>query len=181
MYRGNFRIADSPFAIIVPTLWRIEEGGTVIAWLEGGVAVARLSLDGAAFIITTVDPANDRIWMNFYAGPDETVWGGGEQMSYLALNGRRFPMWTSEPGVGRDKTTALTRMMDEARYGRRRLLDDQLPQPTFLTSRWLAVHLDAAVYSVLDFTNPRSSQRRGMERRCALRDVRGADPAVLVR
>jgi alpha-glucosidase len=36
----------------------------------------------------------------------------GEQMSYLALNGRAFPMWTSEPGVGRDKSTELTQQMD---------------------------------------------------------------------
>ena len=33
-------------------------------------------------------------------------------MSYFALNGRAFPMWTSEPGVGRDKSTALTRLME---------------------------------------------------------------------
>ena len=33
-------------------------------------------------------------------------------MSYLALNGRAFPIWTSEPGVGRDKSTELTRKMD---------------------------------------------------------------------
>lgn len=28
------------------------------------------------------------------------------------------------------------------------------PQPTFLTSRWLAVHCDASVYSVIDCTDP---------------------------
>ena len=29
-------------------------------------------------------------------------------MSYFDMRGRRFPLWTSEPGVGRDKTTEIT-------------------------------------------------------------------------
>jgi alpha-glucosidase len=59
------------------------------------------------------------------AEPGEAVWGGGEQMSYLALNGRAFPIWTSEPGVGRDKSTELTRRWMR-RDGRGRLLEHQL-------------------------------------------------------
>ena len=68
---------------------------------------------------------HDRISVDWLIGPDEIVWGGGEQVSYLALNGRKFPMWTSEPGVGREPGTALTDKMSttgllpEAIIGRR--------------------------------------------------------------
>jgi alpha-glucosidase len=75
-------------------------------------------------------------------------------MSYLALNGRSFPMWTSEPGVGRDKTTELTRQMDASGMAGGDYWNTNYPQPTILTSRWLAVHLDAACYSVIDCTDP---------------------------
>ena len=154
MYRGNFRIEDAPAGIVTPMYWRFEEGDAAVIWLDAGVEIARLTLEVAGFTITTADPAYNRIWLNLHAEHGETVWGGGEQMSYLALNGRRFPMWTSEPGVGRDKTTQLTRDMDAQGMAGGDYWHTNFPQPTFLTSRWLAVHLDASCYSVLDFTNP---------------------------
>ena len=103
MYRGNFRIEDAPCDTITPTDWRIDDGEVLL--LHDGAPVARIALDQAALTFQALDPAFDRLWVHFHAEPGETIWGGGEQMSYLALNGRRFPMWTSEPGVGRDKTT----------------------------------------------------------------------------
>lgn len=48
----------------------------------------------------------------------EHVWGGGEQMSYFDLRGRRFPLWTSESGVGRDRSSPITFQADrEGRAG----------------------------------------------------------------
>ena len=154
MYRGNFRIADAPAGIVTPMDWRFEEADAAVIWLVAGAEVARLTLEVSGFTITTTHPEHNRIWLNFHAEHSETVWGGGEQMSYLALNGRGFPMWTSEPGVGRDKTTQLTRDMDEQGMAGGDYWHTNFPQPTFLTSRWLAVHLDGSCYSVLDFTNP---------------------------
>ena len=156
MRKGNFRINDAPHGIITPVNWRHIDA-TTLAWLHDGAEVARLTVDGASFTVTTTDPADDRIWdriwLAFHAEPGETVWGGGEQMSYLTLNGRRFEMWTSEPGVGRDKTTELTRRMDETGMAGGDYWHTNFPQPTFLTSRWLAIHLDNSAYSVLDFTD----------------------------
>ena len=153
MYRGNFRIDDCPHDILKPTHWR-QDSDNAIAWLDGETEVARLTIDGSAFTVSLVDPSYDRIWLAFHAEPGETVWGGGEQMSYFALNGRRFPMWTSEPGVGRDKATAITRTMDETAMAGGDYWNTNFPQPTFLTSRWLAIHLDDSAYSVLDFSDP---------------------------
>ena len=152
--RGNFRIEDRPTDLIAPQAWTLDSAGAEL--LEDGRAVLRLAVEGSVLIVTALDPRFDRLWIRFRAEPGEAVWGGGEQMSYLALNGRRFPMWTSEPGVGRDKSTELTRQLDAYGMAGGDYWNTNYPQPTFLTSRWLAVHLDATCYSVLDFTDPAS-------------------------
>lgn len=152
MYRGNFRIDDAPTGRTGLTGWQ-REGNAVLLHTSAGVSV-RLELGENWLTVSAIDSAFDRIWVRFHAEAGEAVWGGGEQMSYLALNGRRFPIWTSEPGVGRDKSTALTRLMDEAGMAGGDYWNTNYPQPTFLTSRWHAVHLDRSCYSVLDFTDP---------------------------
>ncbi|MGX7953514.1 alpha-glucosidase [Tsuneonella sp. HG249] len=147
MVRGNFRIEDSPSDRCDLAEWTASAGGVSFAGAE-------LAWSGTTLTVWASDPSVDRIYIRFHAEPGEVVWGGGEQMSYLALNGRRFPMWTSEPGVGRDKSTELTRAMDEAGMAGGDYWNTNYPQPTFLTSRWLGVHLDASCYSALDFTDP---------------------------
>lgn len=147
MVRGNFRIEDSPTDRRELAEWTAIDGGVSFAGAE-------LTWCGSTLTVKVEDPSFDRFYLRFHAEPHETVWGGGEQMSYLALNGRRFPMWTSEPGVGRDKATALTRAMDEAGMAGGDYWTTNYPQPTFFTSRWLGAHLDASCYSVLDFTDP---------------------------
>ena len=152
MLRGNFRISDTPSDCLEPTLWQLDCGAVVL--LDHGGPAARLELSDDALSVMLLRPGYDRIRLRFHAEAGEAVWGGGEQMSYLALNGRSFPMWTSEPGVGRDKSTELTRAMDVAGMAGGDYWNTNYPQPTFLTSRWLALHLDASCYSVLDFTDP---------------------------
>ncbi len=152
MYRGNFRISDASTAELSPVSWRFCDGG--IELLDDGAPVASITLTGNAIEVRALQPQFDRLRLRFHAEPRECVWGGGEQMSYLALNGRSFPIWTSEPGVGRDKSTELTRRMDAEGMAGGDYWNTNYPQPTFLTSRWLAVHLDASCYSVLDFTDP---------------------------
>lgn len=152
MYRGNFRIDDAPDGLVTPLDCAVDAHGVTLS--HGGAAVARLELVDHCLTVSLLTPGHDRIRLRWHGEPDEAVWGGGEQMSYLALNGRAFPMWTSEPGVGRDKSTELTRQMDEAGMAGGDYWNTNYPQPTILTSRWLAIHLDAACYSVVDCTDP---------------------------
>ncbi|MBC2668804.1 alpha-glucosidase [Novosphingobium piscinae] len=152
MFRGNYRIEDSPEPLAAPADWALYEDAVVLSDRAG--PAVRLGLVGNRLTVAALRPGADRLTVRFAAEPDEAVWGGGEQMSYLALNGRRFPIWTSEPGVGRDKSTALTRRMDEEGMAGGDYWTTNYPQPTFLTARWLAVHLAEACYSVLDFTDP---------------------------
>ncbi|WP_428333640.1 alpha-glucosidase [Novosphingobium sp.] len=151
MVRGNFRIDDAPHDLVTPTAWR-RDGDTIVLG-DGETAIARITMTADGLAISAIDPAYDRLWLHLHADAHETVWGGGEQMSHFALNGRRYPMWTSEPGVGRDKTTVLTQTMDADGMAGGDYWNTNYPQPTFLTSRWIAVHCTTTRYSVLDFTD----------------------------
>ena len=151
MVRGNFRIEDDPQNAVAPDSWELSGGAIVLSDSAG--PAARLEVVDNALTVSLLRAGYDRIHLYFQAEPGEAVWGGGEQMSYLALNGRAFPIWTSEPGVGRDKSTELTQQMDAAAMAGGDYWNTNYPQPTFLTSRWLAVHCTAEAYSVLDFTD----------------------------
>ncbi len=157
MYRGNFAIADrvlerTPQRQATVTSdgagWRIAFDGAVIR------------LSGNALSFEHVAPGVNRVWLSLVAAPGEHVWGGGEQMSYLDLRGRRYPIWTSEPGVGRDKATAITQQADAEGNAGGDYWTTNYPQPTFLSSRGFAVHVETTAYAVLDFEG---HDRHGIE------------------
>ena len=72
-------------------------------------------------------------------------------MSYFDMRGRRFPLWTSEPGVGRDKTTEITFKSDVTGKSGGDYWNTNYPQPTYLSSRRYALHVETTAYSAFDF------------------------------
>ena len=156
MVRGNFAIADAPQdAVLLCHAGLVENGRVLLAEHSEGPPLLEVTADARGGLrLRTLDAAHDRVWVSLVAVPGERVWGGGEQMSYLDLSGRVFPMWTSEPGVGRDKTTALTQTMDREGMAGGDYWTTNYPQPTFLTQGRLACHLESSAYSELDFTAP---------------------------
>lgn len=100
---------------------------------------------------TAHDPEINRLWLRIVAVDGEHVWGGGEQLSYFDMRGRRFPLWTSEPGVGRDKSTLITWQADQKNRAGGDYYKTNYPQPTFLSSRRYALHVESTAYSVFDF------------------------------
>jgi sulfoquinovosidase len=156
MVRGNFRIEDSPQRFDTPVVTSLSEARVILESPGAGRCILDLQeTDGRLVILIGASDARiNRVWLRLTPVVGESVWGGGEQMSHLCLNGRRFPMWTSEPGVGRDKSTDLTRAMDDAGLAGGDYWTTNYPQPTFLTSTGHAVHVDTTSYSVLDFSDP---------------------------
>jgi sulfoquinovosidase len=158
MYRGNFRMEDRLTARLPLDSCVVDEGSmTVRAWSSQNpefAVTAIIKADGAkaTLELRSEHPTANRIWVNLPRDAGESIWGGGEQMSYLRLNGRRFPFWTSEPGVGRDKSTKLTQLMDEAGNAGGDYWTTNYPQPTWLSSARYAVHSDCAAWSALDLT-----------------------------
>ncbi|WP_262299584.1 alpha-glucosidase [Microvirga sesbaniae] len=155
MYRGNFDIED--YVIERTPLAHAVVSGAAIAFSAAPGQPVRVTLElsgddrTGAIAFRAEDAALNRIWLRVQAEPGEHVWGGGEQMSYFDMRGRRFPLWTSEPGVGRDKTTEITFKADVTGRSGGDYWNTNYPQPTFLSSRRYALHVETTAYSAFDF------------------------------
>jgi len=77
----------------------------------------------------------NRFWFRLPSEPGESVFGGGEQFSHFNLKGRRFPLWTSEQGVGRNKRTRVTWEADVADKAGGDYWWTLFPQATFVSTR----------------------------------------------
>ena len=156
MVHGNFRIDDLVEMRLALDCFAASDGAIRLWNAARPDVVVTLKLaqraQQSALELRCSDPAFNRLWIDMQCATSEAFWGGGEQMSYLRLNGRRFPFWTSEPGVGRDKSTALTQTMDANGLAGGDYWTTNYPQPTWLSSARYAVHLETTAYSVLDLT-----------------------------
>ena len=150
MVRGNFRLSDDAVAAAPLSQAEVTAGGAAVLSSADGSAGVTVSLEGARLVIAAKAP-HDRVTINFTLADDDVLWGGGEQMSYLALNGRNFPVWTSEPGVGREPGTALTDQASaDGSFAGGDYWTTNYPEPTVLCSGGWALALANAEYVELD-------------------------------
>lgn len=167
MVRGNFRMEDAPtdeqaprFIVDMETQPNVGEADVIDVRLandDGGVPSLLVRIwplpSGATLQVRSLVADCDRLTIDFVAESDEHIWGGGEQMSFLNLRGRRFPIWTSEPGVGREPGTPLTdQMSSDGSFAGGDYWTTNYPEPTFVSSRSYALQLLNSEYSCLDFT-----------------------------
>ncbi|WP_311272922.1 MULTISPECIES: alpha-glucosidase [unclassified Rhizobium] len=151
MYRGNFEIED--YVIERRPLSHAQIDGDRISLSDVAGQPPRLILTVAEDTIKldATDPKLNRLWVRIKADDDEHVWGGGEQMSYFDMRGRRFPLWTSEPGVGRDPTSEITFKANVKDKAGGDYYNTNYPQPTYVSSALYALHVETTAYSVFDF------------------------------
>ena len=162
MNRGNFDIRDFVEERVALRHCRTEGSGGALrlslSRCPGAepdlVLSVRADASGAVIEFESAAPSVNRLWWRVAAEPGERVWGCGEQMSYLDLRGRHFPLWTSEPGVGRDKSTYLTWQADQAGNAGGDYYTTNYPQPTFLSSGRYCLHADTTAYADFDFRHP---------------------------
>ena len=156
MYRGNFQIEDHVAERLPLTAETVTQDGDDILLDYGDLLSLRIRLAGdhAELFFTQKDPTLNRLWLRVQADADENIWGCGEQMSYFDLRGRHFPLWTSEPGVGRDKTTRLTQRVDADSRGGGDYYNTNFPQPTYVSGRRYYLHADTTAYADFDFRDP---------------------------
>lgn len=153
MKRGHFHIEDHVEDRLPLTEARVEASAVSLG--RDGKDIIRIAVSSdqgkTTLHFTCCDPSLNRFWLCVVAERDEYVWGGGEQFSYFNLRGRLFPFWTSEPGVGRDKSTYITQLADsEGGFGGD-YFTTNFPQPTYLSSRRYALHVGTTAWSAFDF------------------------------
>ncbi|MGI8315965.1 alpha-glucosidase [Halobacillus mangrovi] len=95
----------------------------------------------------------NRFWIRIVAEQEEKVYGCGEQMSHLNLRGKNFPLWTSEPGVGRNKKTYTTWQADLHDKAGGDYYHTNYPQPTYLSTQLYFCHINTTAYADFDFRN----------------------------
>ena len=157
--RGHYHIEDHVIERVA--LRHAEVAGDVVRLAAHPGAPWQIELsfssrdDDAEVGFLSLDPSINRLWFRVPGQAGEHIWGGGEQFSYFDLAGRRFPLWVSEPGVGRDKSTLLTWQCDQRGGGAGGdYYHTNFPQPTFLSSRRYALHVETSAYAAFDFRNP---------------------------
>ena len=155
MYRGNFRIEDYVADKIPLHVTEVSEGekGTEVNFENKITAVFRVDGDLAEISFKCLDDTVNRFWFRVNADKAEHVYGCGEQMSYFDLRGRHFPLWTSEPGVGRDKTTYVTWRSDVENKAGGDYYNTNYPEPTYVSSKCYYLHANSTAYADFDFRN----------------------------
>lgn len=153
MYRGNFRIEDylvERRGLRLQSVQEAEDG--LHLNFEGTIsALARLDKDVFTIRFQSLDASVNRFWLRVHSDAGEKCYGLGEQMSYFNLKGRHFPIWTSEPGVGRDKSTYVTWRSDVENKAGGDYYNTNYPEPTFVSSRHYYLHADSTAYADFDF------------------------------
>ncbi|CAJ1228930.1 alpha-glucosidase [Levilactobacillus zymae] len=167
MDRGNFQLTDTPQSKIgLPWVRRLTQASNTVQFelapTPSSPSYLRLNLHyrdaGWHLDFTPLAGQLNRFWCRLLAQPTDRFYGGGEQFSAFDLAGRQFPIWTSEPGVGRNKQTAVTQAADRANGGGGDYYTTNYPQATYLTSRHQLVHLATTAYAVLDFRDQRFTE-----------------------
>ncbi len=156
MYRGNFDIKDRLFKKIPLTYYQID-GETVTLSHDPMFkesVVWRFEQNNGQYVIHYASNYKDanRYWFNLVSSSQEALYGCGEQMSYFNLKGRHFPLWTSEPGVGRDKTSPVTFQADVKDKAGGDYYNTNYPEPTFVSSQKYVLHLACQSYMDFDFS-----------------------------
>ncbi len=155
MYRGNFAIEDyvtERRPLMVSGARSLAHGVELDFQGELTVTVEQ-SGDCVTLRFVQNNPDINRFWLRIRADQAEHCYGCGEQMSYFDLRGRHFPLWTSEPGVGRDKSSYLTWKYDQDCMGGGDYYNTNYPQPTFVSSKHYYVHVSSTAYGDFDFRN----------------------------
>lgn len=129
---GGLRLFEGEISVQV--MIRPEEGGFSLTWtLPEGFNYTRVRI---------------------LAERSEAVYGGGVQFGHLNLRGRKFPIWTSEMGLGRHPLRLYTWLANWIADAGGEYWNAYFPQPGFLSTRGYGCLLDAESYSRLDFSNP---------------------------
>ncbi|MDO9593214.1 MAG: glycoside hydrolase family 31 protein, partial [Erysipelotrichaceae bacterium] len=131
------------------------ENGCVFSSHGISVTVTFLVVNNRLNMNFSCNRANvNRFWIRMKAEANEKVYGCGEQASYFNLRNRKYPLWTSEPGVGRDKSSLTTFYADKVDKAGGDYYTTYYPEPTFVSTRKYWLHVESTAYAEFDFRSP---------------------------
>lgn len=155
-YRGNFKIEDylTERTPVYAKEICLTDQGAVITLGDKLRLVVSVKESLAELHFEKLDSSVNRFFIRIDADAAEHCYGCGEQMSYFDLRGRNYPIWSSEPGVGRDKSTYVTWRSDVENGGAGGdYYTTNYPQPTYVSSNHYYLHVDSTAYADFNFRN----------------------------
>ncbi len=155
MYRGNFDIKDHVIERYALRNVSVQGNNNEYSLNFDDKLKANIRVQDDLFLMDfeKVDDNINRFWIRIDADENEKCYGCGEQMSYFNLRGRNFPLWTSEPGVGRDKSTYVTWRSDVENKAGGDYYNTNYPQPTYVSTKHYYLHIDSTAYAEFNFIN----------------------------
>ncbi len=151
-YRGNYTIDDYVDVRMPLKDYEIVNQNTVLFKQGDYQLTTCFSIEAERLVVHfKTHQANNRFWMRLYALEEEKVYGCGIQASYFNLRGRNFPLWTSEPGVGRDKNSLTKFYADLYDKAGGDYYNTYYPEPTFISTRKYWLHVDSHAYADFNF------------------------------
>lgn len=151
-YRGNYQIEDRLESRIPLIRSQLIENGCVFSSHGISVTVSFLIVNQRLTMKFSCNRPNfNRFWIRMKAEANEKVYGCGEQASYFNLRNRNYPLWTSEPGVGRDKSSLTTFYADKVDKAGGDYYTTYYPEPTFVSTRKYWLHVESTAYAEFDF------------------------------
>lgn len=153
-FRGNFQIENYIEQRIGLDEFEVEGNVVTFYFQEIQLIIEFAVVDGRLILSMRSSEGYNRFWMRVYATESEKVYGCGEQASYFNLRKRNFPLWTSEPGVGRDKESITTFYADTYDKAGGDYYTTYYPEPTFVSTRKYWLHADTYAYADFSFKNP---------------------------
>jgi alpha-glucosidase len=152
-YRGNYKITDNIDSKIPLIDFQYHDDKITFSYHEFILEVKLSEINGRLVANLKTNKEFNRFWMRIFATAEEKVYGCGEQASYFNLRHRDFPLWTSEPGVGRDKKTLTTYYADLHDRAGGDYYTTYYPEPTYVSTRRYWLHVDSNAYAIFNFKN----------------------------
>lgn len=150
-YRGNFEVDDYIEQRIGLDQFKIQKDKVTFYHHDHYLEVMFQELNDRLHFSFKSSNGFNRFWMRIHATEEEKVYGCGEQASYFNLRSRNFPLWTSEPGVGRDKHSLTTFYADLHDRAGGDYYNTYYPEPTFVSTRKYWLHVDSYAYADFNF------------------------------
>ncbi len=154
MYRGNFKITDRTDE--KTPLRHVEQKGDDFRFYYGDdELLLSFGREGTAISWNFSTPRQySRFWARISATKQEHLYGLGEQMSHFNLRGKLFPIWSSEPGVGRNKDTYITWQSDSTGMSGGDYWTTNYPQASYMSNQKYYLFADSFSYAEFDFRDP---------------------------
>jgi sulfoquinovosidase len=151
-YRGNYEIKDFITQKIELNQYRLVDQNIIFYNNEVELEVSFSIINERLHIQFKADPKYNRFWTKIKAEPEEKIYGCGAQPSYFNLRSRKYPLFSTESGVGRDpksETTYYANLLDRSGGD---YYTTYYPETTFVSTRKYWLHMSTYAYAVFDFS-----------------------------